>query len=262
MGDKRKTLILLAMKQMKAYFINFLAEVATFPIYIIIIYLLWKTLIENSSMPVNLMEIVTYYVINFVVLSIITETRVAKRLSDDIRTGEIVKYLARPLNYIYATFWSRTGAFLFFSFLYLPTLFLFSLFFKLEITNNFIILILFVFSLVLAMIMNFLIMLTLGITSFWTTENMGAMRMFNSIKRFLAGSLIPLSLIPGTFGKYILMLPFKYTLYFPISILQGKVEAMEILKNFVYIIIWIILFWLFAKWFWKKGEKHLAGVGV
>lgn len=262
MGDKRIRAMKISLKNMKFYLINFLFEASAFPVYAIVMYFLWKIIIANSNFNVDLHEITTYYILTYAISMMITETYIARQMSDDIRKGSIVKIISRPMTYLEYTFWKRFGVFLFFSTLYFIVLLIISFFFKLQITLNPLIILLFIISLILAMIMNYLLFFIIGITAFWTTNNWGVINAFMSIVSFLSGSWIPLTLLTGKLKEVSLMLPFKYTVFIPASILQGKLTTLEIIQGFIIMLVWIFIFYLTAKLLWRIGEKHLAGFGV
>ena len=262
MGDKKIRAMKITLKNMKAYLINFLFEMISFPVYALVMYFLWKAIIANSSISISLTGITTYYILGYAISSITTERRVATEMSRSIRTGDIVKVISRPMSYLKYAFWRRFGTFLFFSALYTITLVIINFFFKLRVTLSPWIILLFSISLILAVIMNYLLFFIIGITSFWTTENWGVINAFRSIIGFLSGSWIPLTLLTGGLKQASLILPFKYLLFVPISILQGKLTIPEIIKGFAIMTLWIFIFYLIAKVLWKKGEKRLSGFGV
>ena len=262
MGDKRLRAMKIVWKNMKIYFVNFIFQLTTFPVFAVIIYFLWKTILANSSISISLNEIITYYILVYAVQMMINQRRTARKMSEDVRTGNIVKVISRPMDYLYYNFWKRFGTFVFFVILYSITLIVINYFFTLQIATDPTTLIFFAISILFAMIMNFMTFFVIGITAFWTTSNWGIINSFAGITSFLAGAWIPLELLGGTLKEVAFLLPFRFTAHFPVSILQGKLTMMEIVPQFGLMIFWTIMFYLIAKLAWKVGEKQLTGFGV
>jgi ABC-type uncharacterized transport system, permease component len=67
------------------------------------------------------------------------------------------------------------------------------------------------------------------------------------------------------FGKDILkffdLLPFKYIIYFPINILNGKLPVEAILSRIAIQFLWILLLALVSNILWKVGMKKYIAIG-
>ncbi len=114
----------------------------------------------------------------------------------------------------------------------------------------------------LAVIFNFSLFFTVGISSFWSKESFGLQMVVKNAIRFFIGSIIPIDLLPINFQRIILLTPFPYMIYYPIKILMGDIVLEEFIKSYGIFIFWIIIFLILNKFLWKKGLKQYEAVGM
>jgi ABC-2 type transport system permease protein len=114
--------------------------------------------------------------------------------------------------------------------------------------------------LVLAFTLRFLMQYTFALFSFWT-ERASAIEQFSMLfYLFLSGVIAPLEVFPPTVKQFALWTPFPYIVNFPASILIGLPE--DILRGVIVMLAWIVLFFLWNRWLWRKGLKQYSGMGA
>ncbi len=83
-------------------------------------------------------------------------------------------------------------------------------------------------------------------------------KIFERIKKLLAGNFFPLSFLPLVFVKISLTLPFAYTFYVPTEIYLKKMTVKDGLYGLAVQIVWIILLYLIARTVWKRKTRSEA----
>ncbi len=58
------------------------------------------------------------------------------------------------------------------------------------------------------------------------------------------------------------MLPFPYTLSFPILLILGELSPQEIAANFGMQAVWVVLSYLIFRLIWRAGLKQFSAVGA
>lgn len=120
---------------------------------------------------------------------------------------------------------------------------------------------LYIFSCVLAYLINFFFNICFGFIAFVIKYLWGANMMKNCIVGFLSGSLIPLSFLPGAMQTVFLLLPFASLNYTPVMIYMGTYSGMELLFYLGLQLFWVLAFWGLSKFLWGAAAKHLCVQG-
>jgi len=189
------------------------------------------------------------YVVMAGAVSKFTSTGVENAVNDDIHSGGLAKFVVKPVNYI---FFRLTGAIgqKFSAMVTMLGLTAASLF-VLRFIVNFSIkpesVILFIFSLAIAVILNFYIW------NFFHAISVAIM--------VLSGGVFPLSVFGERFVAVSKFIPLSYTINYPIQILAGTVPSDEACQVLVIQVVWILVFILLANLLWKNGIRKYVAVG-
>jgi len=203
-------------------FIWFLNDIASSVILIIFWIAVYQT--RSSVGDFSLTQMIIYY-LGVMIISTAVMSHPEYSLAEQIRFGNFVNYLLKPiklaqLKICHALAWKAVRLFFL-----IPGLFII---YQLTSSSiNFSVLnytyILFgILSLIITFVTLFLIKITLGLTTFWTEESNWLFYTFNITLAFFSGELIPLDLFPPILIQLNNYLPFKYFLYFPLTLLMGK----------------------------------------
>ncbi len=89
----------------------------------------------------------------------------------------------------------------------------------------------------------------MALTTVWLMEAGWMFFLFEMIYGLFSGEMIPLDILPPAVNQLNQFLPFKYLLYFPVSLFLGKVTAVrEIIFGLGVSAAWLILFlWLYRR---------------
>lgn len=120
---------------------------------------------------------------------------------------------------------------------------------------------LFFCALLLAAVIRFLFSYTFGLLGFWVTKVTALYGMFEAVSLFLSGRIAPMSLLPPFLKTISFYLPFRYMVGFPIEILTGSVQGMDIVYGFGWAAVWSMFFMLAVLLLWKAGLRKNQAVG-
>lgn len=79
---------------------------------------------------------------------------------------------------------------------------------------------------------------------------------------FLSGGLFPLSLLPAGFYNLVHILPFNYTIFFPVNMLTSNMSTNSILMGLLAQAMWILVLGMLAQAVLKKGRKRYEATGI
>ena len=208
-----------------AYRFHFFVSVVLVPLSLVIYYFLWKSIFEYSGEAVirgfTFQEMISYYALS-VIIGVFTWSTVDNWIENDVRFGNLVTVLLKPVNFFYWYYFFEVGTHLFGLITELIPIFIISfLFFGVGIAafSNFV---LFIISLLLAALLYFLISYIVGLTAFWFKRIFGIRRLKRVVVSFLSGAFIPLAFLPSSLEKVSRYLPFQYIRQEPIFIYLGK----------------------------------------
>lgn len=120
----------------------------------------------------------------------------------------------------------------------------------------------FLAALALAMALRFVMNTALALTGFWIEHvenlnlvlNMAAWALFG-------GMIVPLPTLPPAIRLITDLLPYRYTLGFPLELLLGRVTPRETLHGFAFAGGWLLLFAIAGRCLWRRGLKVYTAYG-
>lgn len=114
----------------------------------------------------------------------------------------------------------------------------------------------------LALVLQFVFSYAVALIAFWWLEIWGVLFLKRLIVGFLAGSWVPLTMLPAPAARILYMLPFQYMIFFPVQIALGKVAAPDIVAGLWIQCVWIAVFLFLSKILWAQGLKKYSGAGI
>jgi ABC-2 type transport system permease protein len=215
----------------------------------------------SSGMTFN--QVISYIILIQFIDLLISTTSIDNKVMQEIKNGEICKYLLKPISYFYYNLSlsiSQTLVYLI-PLTIVALLIFFTLSSYIVIVNSFVLILFFIFTLVISYLLKYIIFYTLGLLGFFLHESSHLNHMFGIIFRFLAGFMFPLIFIPNTLKVISELLPFQYVGYFPTMILVGKLNLDQILKGCLISMCWIILLSFLNKIIWRNGIRKYSAFG-
>ena len=115
-------------------------------------------------------------------------------------------------------------------------------------------------AVVLAYSLSVVMALTIGLVGFWTTQTTNLWMLWWGLGSFASGWVAPLELMPEWLRAVSVVLPFRYTLGFPVELLSGRLEGAEVPLGFVVGTAWTAAFALLYVLCWRRGIRRFQAV--
>ena len=84
----------------------------------------------------------------------------------------------------------------------------------------------------MAWVINFIVHMTVGLIAFWSDNALGYDTVIYQLYIMLGGVVIPVELFPETMQRVLAWTPFPYVLDFPVRVMIGRIEGIEMLAGF------------------------------
>lgn len=117
-------------------------------------------------------------------------------------------------------------------------------------------------ALFLAFIVRFLVEWTLALAAFWTTRVSAVNQVYFVAALFLSGQIAPLSLLPFPVRVASAILPFRWTVAFPVELFLGRLTPVQALTGMAAQSAWLILSLVLLRFVWRAGVRVYSAVGA
>ncbi|HEX3029948.1 MAG TPA: ABC-2 family transporter protein [Clostridia bacterium] len=239
------------------------ASMAVSLLNIIVTYYVWMAVYGGRAVMhgISKEQMVTYVILSGVIYSGV-QWQLNLYMSELIQNGEIAMEMLRPVDFQFSLFSSRIGGFI--SFLIvecMPVLVLAAILFGISMPATVTGALLFIVSLVMAVVIAFFLEFIIGLISFYTNSVWGLQHMKNAIATFCTGTLIPVAFFPDWLQTIILALPFKDMVYTPVAIYMGILSGEQALKAMLFQFIWLIALMTFSRVFFNIAIKKITVQG-
>ena len=117
-------------------------------------------------------------------------------------------------------------------------------------------------AIVLGFGINFLLGNILTLVSFKIKETEGIKIFYYNIAAFLSGEYVPFLFLPFMLQFGLQLLPFRYTLSFPVEILTGRLGSYDLKLGFLIAAIWLIVLWFVYKLAFKLSIRKYEAEGI
>jgi ABC-2 type transport system permease protein len=248
------------------YRLNFAISLISAIYPILIQSFLWTAIYNNTTDSVvfgyTYRQIIVYTFLAGLVTRIV-RTGFEYDIMDDIKTGRFSKFLVQPLGYFpyrLASFFGQKVVSVA-MILGILVFILIGLNVFWDVSLQFSRIMLFLVTLVLAMALNFLIFYCISSIAFWIIEIGFLFEGVRIVIILLSGGIFPLEVFGDRFVKLMNLLPFKYTVNYPINVLNGKIPGDEIALGLIMQCVWIIACVFLARYLWRVGSKRYVAVG-
>ena len=252
-----------------AYRVNFLARALFGFIPVLAMLYLWRAIFEGQGGQAatvagySLSQMISYYLIVQLVDALTAVNEDDWQIASDIKDGVISQFLLKPVDYL----WYRLSLFLAGRITYIAVagipLALFFLWMHEyvvppESASRFG---LFVVSLLLTAMLQFLISYAMAMLAFWVLEVSTFIFIIYAFEYLASGHLFPLDILPAGLQRVLEFTPFPYQLYFPISIYMGRVGEAGVWRGLLIQAGWVVITYGAARFMWKRGIKRYEAVG-
>lgn len=248
------------------YRINFAISLISAIYPIIVQSFLWTAIFLNASGSTvygfTYRQIIAYTFLAGLI-SRIVRTGFEYEVMDDVKNGRYSKFLVQPVGYFPYRLASFIGGKLPGLVMILGVLVavLLGLNAIWGVTLELGRLLFFPVALILAMALNFLIFYCISAVAFWLVEIGFLFEGVRIVFILLSGGIFPLEVFGQRFVQVMTVLPFKYTINYPITVLNGKMPYAEMPGAMLVQLAWIAACLLLARALWRVGSRKYIAVG-
>ena len=239
------------------FVLSFLFSLVPFSVSV----LLWVAVAKHSEF-IKVKEVVSYYFVILIVKNITTTNSII-RFSDDIRLGELNKYLLKPYNYCFYNLMADLPERIVFIVMnFIPLILIYTFLHSyINLDLSLIKVFFFIIFLILGYLINFFIDFLIGLYSFYFSKVSSLYTSIKVLRNLSAGNIFPLLMLPAKIFLILQFLPFMYTSYVPTMLLLERTSLNLILRNLFISIAWLTILCLFSVMLWKRGMKRYSAYG-
>ena len=178
-----------------------------------------------------------------------------------IRTGEIKKYLAQPIDLIGFYLLMRVAHKLVY---YLVAAAPFALVFYLcrgyfAGWPDLLTMAAFLLSLVMAFLLGYFLEATIGMVGFWFLEVSSLLFVYQLFSFFISGQMFPIDILPQGAQRFVDLLQLPYLAYFPVAVFLGKIQGVALARGLAIEAGWVLFFILASRYALHRGLKRYSG---
>lgn len=179
----------------------------------------------------------------------------------DVIQGKLSPRLLQPLDPVFHYFFSHLSE----RFARLPFVLVVIILFFLLYPQSFWLpefktFLIFLFILLVAFVLRFLIQYTLALFAFWTERASALEQLWYLPYIFLSGIVAPLDVFPSAVRAVVLWTPFPYLIHFPAAFLVGL--PVNFTQGLFVMLSWGIVFFVINRWLWRRGLRQYSGMGA
>jgi ABC-2 type transport system permease protein len=248
------------------YRANFILSLVSAAYPVFIQYFLWTAVYLSS--PGGVVYGYTYqqmmaYTFVAGLVSRIVRTGFEYEIMEDVKSGKFSKFLVQPLGYFPYRVASYFGAkvpnlTIIFTILAIVLVGLNAIW---GVTIELPRVLLFLGAIFLAFVLNFLIFYGISAIAFWLVEIGFLFEGIRIVFILLSGGIFPLEVFGPDFVRVMDFLPFKYTINFPIKVLNGTLTFNQVWDGMLIQLLWIVIMYILANLLWRVGGKRYIAVG-
>ena len=206
-------------------------------------------------------ELMVFIFLSIMVGQLKSSWHTSGEMIEGIRTGDINKFLIRPISYFWYHFMMFIGVnslyYTVYSIILFSVITIFPDLMFPEAINFFG----FIMALLISIFLSYCIYYIMICFAFWFGEVRSIIVAYNLTMLVLAGQYIPIRLFPEPIIKVMELTPFIYLVDFPVSIATGRIPIEMWLNNFIFSIIWCFIMWRIGISVYNRGIRKYEAYG-
>ena len=250
------------------YRFNFLARTLFGFIPLLAVVFLWRTIFAGKGADATvatftLAQMTSYYLIVTLADALTAVNEDDWQIAADIKDGNISQFLLKPVDYLYFRFCLYlSGRLTYLAVAALPIgLLIFSLREYFVLPPDWLTFGLFLVSLFLTALLQFLLSYTMAMLAFWVLEVSTFIFILYAFEYIASGHMFPLDILPPAIKQALFFTPFPYQLYFPVGVYMGKITGPELIHGLVMQTGWVVVAYSLARFAWQRGLRKYSAVG-
>lgn len=245
-----------------AYRMRFAVGIPSYLLFVTVQYYIWRAVYEASPQAeiagYGSSEILTYAAVAWLVRSF-CYSRVDFEIAEDVRRGDVVRDLLRPVDFQLARMAEAFGESAFrLVVLTLPAAVLVYLVFPVAPPAGEIAGAVFTLSLLLSFVVYFEISYLVGLSAAFTEQAAGLLRAKAAAVELLSGLLVPLSFFPIWAEPILRWLPFRVIADVPLNLYLGRYTGTTAVLMLVLQVAWAVCLYLLGGLAWRAVVRRLT----
>lgn len=211
-----------------------------------------------KSQPISLLQAITFIWLGQAFLQLLP-WNIDKELEEQVRGGNVVYELARPLN-LYWFWFSRSMAMRIVPTILrsIPLFLIVSLFFDFSSPISWNAAFYFFVSIIFAALLSSAITTIVIISLFWTISGEGIKRLLPSIVMIFSGMIVPLPLFPKWSQLFLDIQPFRGLIDIPCRLYTGVIPTEDAFFYLGFQFFWVLIFVFLGKYLMNKAIKRFV----
>ena len=183
---------------------------------------------------------------------------------DEIRSGELNKYLIKPISYFPYNFMNFIGHNSLFYLVYFTIMILTPIVMGPGYAfGGFLQVIGFLIALLISVFLSYSIYFCMVCFGFWFGEVRALIIAYNMFTIFLSGQLIPIQLFPEGLKQFVMNSPFRFMVDFPVSIATAQsIDVNQLIQGLALQIGWCVVMYLIGKIIYTIGVRQYEAFGA
>tara|TARA_B100002052_G_scaffold183503_1_gene167165 strand:- start:930 stop:1730 length:801 start_codon:yes stop_codon:yes gene_type:complete len=232
---------------------------------LLIEYQIWSLIFVSQGLEsikgFSFEELMIFIFLSIMVGQLKSSWHTSGEMIEGIRTGDINKYLIRPISYFNYHFMMFIGVNSLYYTVYSFLLLFFIIMFPGLLFPSFINIIGFLLALFISVFLSYSIYYIMICFAFWFGEVRAIVVAYNLSMIILSGQYIPIRLFPDYILDVMQFTPLLYLVDFPVSIATGRIPIDEWMFNFIISIGWCFIMWLIGSIIYKQGIRSYEAYG-
>ena len=251
---------------MLAYRLRYYMGILTYLLFVSVHYFIWQAVYAGKGPGAalngfTLEEMVTYVAVGWIARSFYF-SNIDEEVDDIVTSGQVGNYLIRPVDFQVMLYARAIGESLFrLLFFCVPILLVVTWVFPIAAPASSEAFLLFSLSTVLGFFVLAGINFTIGLSAFYLKSIRGLMRAKYFIVQLFSGLLLPISFFPQWLRSVVDLLPFKAVAFVPLQLYLGKIQSDKALFALASQLIWIVVLFVFGRWYWLRAARRLTVQG-
>jgi len=258
-----------SVKNVLEYKFNFFIGIISMVFPIIMQYFFWtavfKSNINSKIYGYTYSQIMIYSLLATLVSRSLSTRSLESDITNDIRTGSLNNYIVKPINYLKYRVIYYFGEKIFAVVFTLTIMSVLGVIVKVCCLTKIYIepsrIILFIITLFLAWTMKILLCLCISAIAFFIIETGSLFIGFQLFIDVASGSIIPVDILQSRLSLPLNILPFKYIVYYPISIINNRITFHDIVEGLIMQCVWICILFTISRLLWNNCMKKYVPVG-
>ena len=230
-----------------------------------VVYLVvWSTVAQTNGGSVGGYSASAFaaYFIVLMLVNHVTFTWIMHEFEMRIRQGQFSPKLLRPIHPIHADVADNVSYKVVGLFVLIPAAIVLTIVFHPTIQTTPWAVVAFVPILLVAFVLRFILEWTLALAAFWTTRVTALNQIYGLAVIFLSGQMAPLSLFPRPVQTLATILPFRWTVAFPVELILGRVSPRDAVIGIGIQIAWLIASFVTLRLIWHIAVRRYSAVGA